>query len=160
MRKLALLSLTFTLLSAACHRPAPAPAPPPAPPGVDPAMSALPLLERLAREASARPTGTLRAEEVLAALERGGLTLRKTQQVLASTVGAAYCTSSATSRGVAVAVCEYPAEAVARRGLEYSHRVFDRLIPDRRLLLNRKTMLTVTGADADAKRAADIFAAL
>jgi hypothetical protein len=97
---------------------------------------------------------------VLAALSRGGLTLQGTQQVLASTVGAAYCTSAGTPRGVAIAVCEYPAEEAARRGLEYSHRAFDRLIPGRRLLLNRKTMLTVTGADDEAKRAAEIFAAL
>jgi hypothetical protein len=75
-------------------------------------------------------------------------------------VGAAYCTSAGTANGLAVAVCEYPEEEAARKGMEYSHRVFDRLIPGRRLLVNRKTMLTVTGADDEARRAAAIFAAL
>jgi hypothetical protein len=152
MRKL----LFALLLFSACHRPAPAPVAPP----VDPEALRLPLAGRLAREAGARPSGTPRAEEVMAALARGGLTLDSARQVLASTVGAAYCTSAATAKGVAIAVCEYPAEESARQGLEYSHRAFDRLIPGRRLLLNRKTMLTVTGADDEARRAAEIFAAL
>jgi hypothetical protein len=152
MRKLVLL---FLLVSA-CRREATPPAPPP----VDPQMAQLPLAARLEREAKARPAGALRAEEVMSALTRGGLALEGTRQVLASTVGAAYCTSAGTPRGLAVAVCEYPAEESARQGMEYSHRVFDRLIPGRRLLLNRKTMLTVTGADDEAQRAAAIFAAL
>jgi hypothetical protein len=80
--------------------------------------------------------------------------------VLASTVGAAYCTSAGTPRGLAVAVCEFPGTDEARKGMEYSHRVFDRLVPGRRLLVNRKTMLTVTGAADEARRAAEIFAAL
>jgi hypothetical protein len=153
MRHFALVAV----LLVACTRSS---APPPAP-IVDPDVVRLPLPARLQREAQARPTGTPRAEEVMAALERGGLALEGHQQVLASTVGAAYCTSAVTPKGVAVAVCEYPAEDQARRGLEYSHRTFDRLIPGRRLLLNRKTMLTMTGAaDADATAAARIFTAL
>jgi hypothetical protein len=143
--------------SLACTRSSTPPAPPPA----DPDAFALPLAARLDREAHRRPPGTPTAEEVLAALVRAGLPLERTQQVLASTVGAAYCSSAVTEKGVAVAVCEYPAEDAARRGLEYSHRAFDRLIPGRRLLLNRSTMLTVTGAnDAEAKQAANVFAAL
>jgi hypothetical protein len=150
-------SLLALVLLASCSRPS---APPPAP-AVDPEAFNLPLAGRLDREAHRRPTGTPTAEEVMAALARGGLSLERRQQVLASTVGAAYCSSAVTGKGVAVAVCEYPAEDAARRGLEYSHRTFDRLIPGRRLLLNRKTMLTVTGAaDAEAKQAASIFAAL
>jgi hypothetical protein len=152
MRKLLLVAV----LVAACHREKPAPQAPP----VDPEIVRLPLAARLAREAGARPGGTVRAEEVMAALRKGGLPLTAPQQVLASTVGAAYCASAGTARGVAVAVCEYPAEEAARQGMEYSHRVFDRLIPGRRLLVNRKTLLTVTGADDEAKRAAEIFAAL
>jgi hypothetical protein len=152
MRK---LFFVIALLSA-CHRQPPLPQAPP----VDPEAVRLPLGDRLAREAGARPTGTPRAEEVLAALARAGLTVEGQQQVLASTVGAAYCTSAGTARGAAIAVCEYPGEQAAKEGMEYSHRVFDRLIPGRRLLVNRKTMLTVTGADDEARRAAEIFAAL
>jgi hypothetical protein len=152
MRKLCLV----VVLLSACHREKPAPQAPP----LDPEVLRLPLADRLAREAGARPTGTLRAEEVMAALTRGGLALEGGKQVLASTVGAAYCTSAGTAKGLAVAVCEYPEEEAARKGMEYSHRAFDRLIPGRRLLVNRKTMLTVTGADDEAQRAAAIFAAL
>jgi hypothetical protein len=152
MRKLLLALLVFS----ACHKEAPAARPP-----VDPANAQLPLVARLEREARTRPTGTPRAEEVLAAFARNGIPVEGAMQVLASTVGAAYCTSAGTPQGLAIAVCEFPAEALARQGLEYSHRTFDALIPGRRLLLNRKTLLTVTGApDAEAKKAAEIFAAL
>jgi hypothetical protein len=153
MRKL----LFSVLLVSACHREAPAPMKP----ALDPASAQLPLGARLQREAGSRPTGTPRAEEVLAAFTRQGLAIEGTMQVLASTVGAAYCASAGTPQGLAIAVCEYPAEAEARQGMEYSRRTFDRLIPGRRLLLNHKTLLTVTGVpDAEAKRAADIFARL
>lgn len=158
MKKTILISLTLAL--AACARPAPPS------PTVDPEVARLPLAVRLDREARARPTGTPRAEEVLAALTRGGLTLVRSRQVLASTIGASYCTSSVTQKGVGLAVCEYTAEDVARRGLDYSRATFDRLIPGRRLLVNRKTLLTVTrpGGDAstvaEANIAASIFAAL
>ena len=151
MRKLFLVVVLF-----ACHRENPAPRAPAA----DPEVMRLPLADRLTREAGARPAGTLRAEEVMAALARGGLAIEGEKQVLASTVGAAYCTSAGTASGLAVAVCEYPQEEAARKGMEYSHRVFDRLIPGRRLLVNRKTMLTVTGVADEARRAAEIFAAL
>jgi hypothetical protein len=151
------LSVLVLVLVSSCARQS---APPPPPP-VDPDTFNLPLAARLDREAHRRPAGTPTAEQVLAALVRGGLPLERHQQVLASTVGAAYCTSAVTEQGVAVAVCEYPAEDAARRGLAYSHQAFDRLIPGRRLLLNRKTLLTMTGAaEAEATQAAQILAAL
>ena len=149
---LALLSLT---LISCRERP---PAEPPAP---DPEVLRLPLGERLAREANARPPGAVRVEQVLSALERGGITVARRRQVLATTLGAAYCASAVTTTGVALSLCEYPAADVARRGLEYSRRTFDRLIPDRRLLVNGQTLLTVTpAATAEARAAAAIFAAL
>ena len=158
-------SIALLLLVAACHRsstssPASAPALA-AEPTIDAETAGLPLVARLEREARARPTGTPSVEAVMAALERGGLALAERQQVLASTVHAAYCTIAVTPRGAALSVCEYAAEDSARRGLEYSHQVFDRLIPGRRLLLNRKTMLTMTGAGADeARTASTVFSAL
>src|SRR5205814_4083353 len=126
MRKLAVVIAFVTVV--ACHRSAPAPTAPP----VDPDLARLPLAARLDREAKLRPTGTPRSEDVLSALARGGLSLARHRQVLASTVGASFCTSALTTKGVAIAVCEYPAEDVARRGLAYSHQAFDRLIPGRR----------------------------
>ena len=132
-------ALVVTLFVVACQRqPPPAPPAAPAAPAVDPALARLPLVARLEREAHARPTGTPRTEDVLAAFARGGLKVEPPQQVLASVIGAAYCTSAATDKGAVVAVCEYPAEDAARRGLEYSRQTFDRLVPGRRLYVNRK----------------------
>ena len=54
----------------------------------------------------------------------------------------------------------FGARAFIPRARQEGTRVFDRLIPGRRLLVNRKTMLTVTGAADEARRAAEIFAAL
>jgi hypothetical protein len=158
----AIALLLVSVLSAACHRASPTASPAPAPqPTVDPQVARLPLGARLEREAHSRPTGTPSVEAVMAALSRGGLSLAGQQQVLASTVLASYCTIAVTGKGAVLSVCEYPAEEAARRGLDFSHRTFDRIIPGRQLSLNHKTMLTVTGASADeARAAAAIFAAL
>jgi hypothetical protein len=63
-----------------------------------------------------------------------------------------------------VAVCEFADDAEAARGLDYSQRTFDRLIPNRRLVRNHRTVLTLTQAtpapDDGAARAARIFASL
>jgi hypothetical protein len=150
--------IALALLFAACSRTS-APEPPPA---LDEEVARLPLPARLAREAQSRPAGTPRAEEVMAALGRGGLSLERPQQVLGSTIGAAFCASAATIRGTAVAVCEFTSEEIARRGLAYSRRTFDRLIPGRSLAVNRKTLLTVTRAEADdeVQTALAVFARL
>jgi hypothetical protein len=153
MRKIALLLASLSLL--ACGRRAPAPPPPPP---VEAELLRLPLPARLAREAQGRPPGTPRVEEVMAAL--GGLGLERVQQVLASPLGAAFCASAATARGTVVAVCEFASEGRAQGGMSYSHRAFDAIIPGRTLVLNRKTLLTVSGAPADAQAALTAFARL
>ena len=136
---------------------------------IAPATALLTLGERLTREAAARPARAPDVEAVTAALGRSGLSLGPVMQVLARTVGARYCASTATAAGLGVAVCEYGDDAEAERGLVYSRRAFDRLIPGRTLLRNRATVITLTGDDgrgagpalaAERAAAARIFAAL
>ena len=145
-----------------------APATPKAPSAAAPAAR-LTLAERLAQEVAARPDSAPPTEVIEAALARAGLQIAQWRQVLASTVGAAYCRAGHTPRGVAVALCQYPDEASAARGLTYSHGTFDRLIPNRELRLNRTTLLTLAppagtasspAVASDMRRAADSFARL
>jgi hypothetical protein len=144
--------------------PPPAATPPPAAPAPDPALARLSLMERLQRESAARPAGTPRPEDVQAALGSHGITLERWKQVLATPVGARFCMAGETPHGLGVAVCEYGSEAEAARGLGYSRATFDRLIPNRRLSVNRKTLLTLTPATPavgeEATRVATAFAAL
>ena len=135
-----------------------APAPPPA--RSAPALPPL-LAYRLAQEAQARPTGTPRAEEVLAALQEAGLALDARQQYLGSTSGARYCYGARSGHGLQLSVCEYaaPREAQAAR-----RRLLRALgSPERAVLLNRATTLQVqrpagdTGAAAEARLAAQAF---
>jgi len=125
------------------------------------------LAERLAAEAGARPTAAgPRVEDVATALRRAGLAVAPPSQVLARTIGARYCAATGTPVGLALAVCEFADDAEAERGLAYSQRAFDRLVPGRTLLRNRSTVLTLTGGAssparaADATRASRVFAAL
>jgi hypothetical protein len=146
-------TLLIFVLTFACHRPGAPPAPAtPSVPDPDPDLARLPIPARLAREAQRRPAGTPRVEEVMAALGQGGVPVERVRQVLASTIGASFCAAGSTAAGTTVAVCEFPSEEVARRGMSTSHQLFDRLIPGRTLVLNRKTLLTVAGAEAQAAR--------
>jgi len=185
-KTVATLVLLGALSSAACARRAPGAATPdpnlapvatPAP-QTPPNAAAAPaargtLAERLSAEAQGRPATSLSAERVTEALSRAGLALGPLTQVLGRTIGARYCASTATPAGLGVAVCEFADDAEAARGLDYSHRTFDRLVPGRTLLRNRGTVLTLTPGDpgaanapapapavAEATRAATAFAAL
>ena len=141
----------------------------PSPPRGDASSSAAGgnLAQRLAAEAAARPAAAgPRVEDVATALRRAGLAVTTPSQVLARTIGARYCASTGTPVGLTVAVCEFADDAEAERGLAYSHRVFDRLVPGRTLLRNRSTVLTLGGGGAspaliaDATRVSSVFAAL
>lgn len=139
---------------------------PPQPPAPTKTPSRGTLADRLAAEGSARPPTALHAEDVTAALRRAGISVGPLTQVLGRTIGARYCASTATATGLAVAVCEFGDDAEAARGLDYSRRQFDRLVPGRTLLRNRGTVLTLTPGDAgvaptaDTRRAAAVFASL
>ena len=171
--------IALTVFVAACSRPAPtptpaaarapaaaAPAPVPAPAAGAAVEGPLSLPERLAREAANRPSGVLAAETVAARVSAAGVPLAALKQVLARPIGARYCALTRTAAGLVVSVCEFEDEAGAARGVDLSRRTFDRLIPGRRLMHKRGTLLTLTVGtpdarrDAEAARAASAFAAL
>jgi hypothetical protein len=122
---------------------APAPAP-------DPSLARLGLVERLARERAARPTGRPRPEDLMTALAGRGLALEGWKQVLASPVGARFCMAGRTRAGLGVAVCEYASGAEAAAGQRRSRAAFDHLIPDRSLEVKGTALLTVTRPIASA----------
>jgi hypothetical protein len=146
----------------------PAPvAPRPAPAAAARRADGRSLAERLADETAARPAASaVRAERVVAALSRAGLAAAPPQQVLAETVGASFCMASRTGSGLGISVCEFTDDAAAERGVAYSRRAFDRLVPHRRLEQNGSTVLTISRSaaapelDGDAARAAAVFASL
>lgn len=129
---------------AASAPPAPAAAPAAAP-ETGPALS---LADRLAKEASSRPEGAIRLEDVVAALKEHGVSVARTRQVLGSMVGARYCAIAMTAHGLGVAACEFDSPESARAGLVSSQARFDSEIPGRQLLVNGKTLLTVAPAAA------------
>ena len=160
-----LLALT-TALTACAPRTPPAATPPPSAASPKPPAEAPSLGGLLAREREARPAATLAVEQVASALQHAGVPLSPMKQVLARTVGACYCAASTTAAGLAVAVCEFGTDADAERGLAYSHRTFDPLIPGRTLTRNHATVLTLTPASsstavhAQLERVAATFATL
>ena len=101
-----------------------------------------------------------------AGVARGaGVAVAPPTQVLARTIGARYCAATSTPAGLAVAVCEFGDDAEAERGLAYSRRTFDHLVPARTLLRNHATVLTLSPGDAralaaDVGRASAAFVAL
>ena len=173
-RSLSVLALT-SILIAACHeRPTPPSPPPPPPPtasqpaAAEPAGVAGPLtlIERLAREAASRPSGSLPAETVAAKLSAAGVPIGALKQVLARPLGARYCALARTASGLVISLCEFDDDAQAARGVDLSRRTFDRLIAGRRLAHRRGTLLTLTlGAPdptrlAEGARAEAVFATL
>ena len=121
----------------------------------------LPLLERLEREAAARPLNTPRTEQVLEALQGAGLVLGEQRQYLGATTGARYCYSARTLRGLQLSVCEFgdAASATSSRGRVLGARP----PPGRAVHVNRATTLLVQppagspGAEAEARVAAATF---
>jgi hypothetical protein len=161
MRHLAPL-IAFSLLAGACsHEAAPTPAPTPAPAAPrtgetsppPPPVASNAVMDELKREAADRPTGTPAAEAVLDLFESNGLALLRRTPVLATPVHAHYCAIASTKVGLSMSICEFDSEAAAKAGRETSLQVF-KSIPNRTLLLNGKTMLTlILPQDTDAIRA-------
>ena len=174
------MRVTFALfaLLAACDPgrsvvtpgPAPAPAPAPAPtpvvaaPAPTPPGPALSLGERLAAEAKARPSGTVRIEDLALALRGHGVAIARTRQVLGSTLGARYCSVALTEKGLGLAACEFESPESAEMGRAQSIARFDKAIPGRRLVVNGKTLLTVAPAASalaeESQAATTLFATL
>ena len=114
-------------------------------------------------EASNRPSGTLRAEDVLGAFRAAGLTLHEERQHLARPYGARYCVGAKSGAELALSVCEYIDQEAARAGAETSRKI---PLANREIRLNRATSLTVrqlkktTESDALAARLLEAFAKL
>jgi hypothetical protein len=99
--------------------------------------------DKMAQEATARPAGALRAEEVLAAFQKDGMKLKEPpKQHLGSPVGAMYCVGARSEANVAMSVCEYRDEAAAKKGRDESLAAF-KAIENRDVHVNKQTTLTV-----------------
>lgn len=116
----------------------------------DPALTRVPLAERLQRESDLRPARAIHPEQLLAALAQNGLSLARKRQVLASTIGATYCELAVSGAGLGVSLCEFTSDEAARTGSERSAQLFDQLVPGRKLLRNHNSLLTVTPPDGAA----------
>jgi len=100
---------------------------------------------KLAQEAQGRPTGTPKAEEVLAAIAAAGIPLEGQAQHVASTVGAHFCLGATAPLGLRMSACEYDTEAGALAGRDLSAKAFGK-IEHRDITVNKKTTLTILQA--------------
>jgi hypothetical protein len=114
-------------------------APPPASTSAAPAAL---FGSKLAQEAQGRPTGTPKAEDVLAAITAAGVPLVGQAQHVATTIGAHFCIGATSPLGLRLSACEYDTEAGASAGRDVSTKAFGR-IDHRDITLNKKTSLTI-----------------
>ena len=114
-------------------------------------------------EAAARPTGTIRAEDAIAAFRKDGIQVDEVKQHLGRPYGARYCVGATSGNVVALSVCEYVDPEAAKSGAATSEKI---PLPNREIRINQATSLTVRDleksptADALAKRLFDSFAKL
>ena len=101
--------------------------------------------EDLRKEAARRPTGTIRVEQVLDSLGKGGIKIKKVNQALGSIVGADYCINSATGNLLLLTICEYrdPHRAAdgKKRVIEMFGSGFGKNFY---IAVNKATMITLT----------------
>lgn len=109
-----------------------------------------PLLQLLADEKTNRPSDTPSAESVFAALDKAGIHTQDPSQVLGRTVGAAFCENAHTAQGMVVSVCEFKDADTLAKGRAYSQKTFAQALPNRSLVSNKKTLLTINPPDASA----------
>jgi hypothetical protein len=115
-----------------------------------PAPYGLALADRLSREATQRPTDTPKAEDVFAAVSKGGVPLAEEAQHLASPVGASFCVGARSPQNVAMSACEYADDAAAAAGRDMSRKAFATVL-HRDIVVNKKTTLTILQAPFDAQ---------
>lgn len=167
------LASTLSLAAlAACDRPAASLAPAGtgaatagAGKSLEPSKDLSPLVARLGYEASHRPAATVKAEQVLDALDRRELVVATRRQFLGVTVHASYCLGGKTRDGIAIAACEYPDPAAATAGKAFMDQRFAAMSPLARRAVRGSTVLTITDPSVDAHatvvaRGFDAFAAL
>ena len=93
-----------------------------------------------ANEAANRPTGTVKAEDALAAFRRDGVELNTVRQHLGRPYGARYCVGAMSGTTLALSVCEYIDPEAALAGTETSRRI---LLANREIRISKSTSLTV-----------------
>lgn len=142
------------------------PVPPPLPGDNDPAPKppaevpeALSLGDRLAREAASRPAGAVRSEDLLEAIKAKGITVTRSRQVLGQTLNASYCAMAVLEDGLVASVCEYESPAAATAAMKHSEQRFHK-VPNRRLLINGKSLLTIANVRDAVENQANTVAAV
>lgn len=114
-------------------------------------------------EAANRPTGTIKADDAMAAFQKDGIALDKIRQHLARPYGARYCIGALSGAAIAISVCEYIDADAAKSGVEVSKKI---PLENREIQLNHFTSLTVReiektpASDELAKKFFDSFAKL
>ena len=114
-------------------------------------------------EAAARPSGTIKVEDALAAFRKDGVALDQVRQHLGRPYGARYCVGAVSGTAIALSVCEYIDAEAAKSGTASSRKI---VLENREIQINQATTLTVRevekspAADAVAKKLFDSFAKL
>jgi hypothetical protein len=125
---------------------------------VRPPMS---LGEELAFERDHRPTGTPRAEALLASAVDAGISFSSQQQSLGRMQKAAFCMNARTS-AVYLAVCEYENAGDTAAGAAVTNQIF-KSMPGSSQHTNLKTVLSISqldGKDDESKKIIVAFDAL
>jgi hypothetical protein len=129
---------------------------PSAPPsGVAPAISPQIIAGRLAAETASRTPTDPSVEKVFEAFVKTGAKLFDSTQHLASPYSAKYCVEAHSDLGVYTDVCEFADEASAKKGMDASTKAFA-TVPNRTLLLNKKTLLTLRDSTPGPKSAEQV----
>jgi len=110
-------------------------------PATQPAQIAL--FTTLAEEKAGRPTGTPSTDVVIDALSQAGLPLEQRKQFLGKLIGAHYCEGGRTTGGLGVSICEFNDAPGAIAGKAPSEKSFGKLFPNREIVVNKKTILTI-----------------
>lgn len=105
------------------------------------------MLQLLADEQSGRPSDTPSAERVFDAIQKTGIPVLDPSQVLGRLLGASYCKNAHTDRGIVLSVCEFSDADTLAKGRAYSQKTFSNSLPNRALVANHKTLLTVNPPD-------------
>ena len=178
-RTFALHALLAVFTLGGCSKPAPsvqvvtdsappviASAVPIAQPSAPPIQPVFSVGDKLLSEQRDRITGTPKAEDVYAALEKAGFALTEKQQHVASVFGAKFCLGAKTDNEMAFSACEYVDEAAAKAGRDSSLKALA-VVPNREIFMNKKTTLTIRQparktalSEAASKKAAQIFSKL
>jgi len=120
-------------------------------------VSGLGLGAKLEMEARNRPLNTPKAEDVYGAFEKEGFALTEKRQHVASVFGANYCVGAKSEDDMAFSVCEFANEDAAKAGRKASLRSLG-MVPNREIVLRKKSMLTVRQPSVKTKASEDASA--